>query len=97
MIYGLYSEGFRPGGTNRNRGNPYPVQFESDFLDNYEVGLRSMWGDGRLMLNATYFSMQWDDYQLEVVDPSNLACGNKKRRQHLLRSALAESDYQRWI
>ena len=26
--------------------------------------------------NATYFSMQWDDYQLEVVDPSNLACGN---------------------
>ncbi len=77
MIYGLYSEGFRPGGTNRNRGNPfYPVQFESDFLDNYEVGLRSMWGDGRLMLNATYFSMQWDDYQLEVVDPSNLACGN---------------------
>ena len=77
MIYGLYSEGFRAGGTNRNRGNPFfPVQFEPDFLDNYELGFRSMWADGTLMLNATYFSMQWDDYQLEVVDPSNLGCGN---------------------
>ena len=33
MIYGLYSEGFRPGGTNRGRGLPYfPQQYNSDKL-----------------------------------------------------------------
>ena len=33
--------------------------------------------NGRLRLNATYFDMQWKDYQLEVVDPSNRPCGEE--------------------
>ena len=75
MIYGLYSEGFRPGGTNRNRGEPFfPVQYDADKLKNLEFGTKNTFADGRVRLNATYFDMKWNDYQLEVVDPSHLPC-----------------------
>jgi outer membrane receptor protein involved in Fe transport len=78
MVYGLYSEGFRPGGTNRGRGLPYfPQQYESDKLKNFEVGTKNTFMGGRLRLNATYFDMKWNDYQLEVVDPSNRPCGSE--------------------
>jgi iron complex outermembrane receptor protein len=77
MVYGLYSKGFRPGGTNRGRGEPlFPREFDTDWLSNYEFGTKTTLANGRVRLNATYFHMTWDDYQLELIDPSNLACDN---------------------
>jgi len=77
MIYGLYSEGFRPGGTNRNRGIPFfASQYDADTLKNIELGSKNTFLDGRVRLNATYFDMSWDDFQLEVVDPSSRPCGS---------------------
>lgn len=76
LLYGLYSEGFRPGGTNRGRGLPFfPQQYESDILENIEFGAKMTLADGRVRLNLTYFDMSWNDYQLEVTDPSNITCG----------------------
>ena len=70
-IYGLYSEGFRPGGTNRGRGNPIlPLVYEPDKLKNTEIGIKTMWGDGRVRANLTWFDMEWEDFQMTVVDPS---------------------------
>jgi iron complex outermembrane receptor protein len=75
MFYALYSEGFRPGGTNRGRGIPvFPVQYDSDKLKNFEIGTKNTMANGRVRLNATYFDMKWNDYQLEVVDPGNRDC-----------------------
>jgi len=75
MLYALYSEGFRPGGTNRGRGDPFfPTQYESDILENFEVGTKNTFAGGRVRLNATYFDMSWKDYQLELIDPSNEPC-----------------------
>jgi iron complex outermembrane receptor protein len=71
MIYALFSEGFRPGGTNRGRGDPIlPHVFDADKLQNTEVGLKSIWADGRVRVNLTWYDMQWEDYQLSVLDPS---------------------------
>jgi iron complex outermembrane receptor protein len=76
MIYALYSEGFRPGGENRARGQPFfPVQYDADKLENFELGSKNTFADGRVRLNFTYFNMKWKDYQLEVVDPSWQTCG----------------------
>jgi outer membrane receptor protein involved in Fe transport len=75
MAYALYTEGYRPGGTNRIRGEPfYPSQYEPDTMTNYEVGLRSTIFNGAGRFNATVFYMDWEDYQLELVDPSNQQC-----------------------
>ena len=78
MFYALYSEGFRPGGTNRDRGDPFfPNQYDSDKLENFEIGTKNTLAGGRVRLNATYFNMKWKDYQLEVVDPSSRLCGSE--------------------
>jgi iron complex outermembrane recepter protein len=71
MIWSVYSEGFRVGGTNRGRGIPtLPVDYESDIVENTEFGLKSTWNDGKLQVNATLYDMTWNDMQLEVTDPS---------------------------
>jgi iron complex outermembrane recepter protein len=73
MMYALYSQGFRNGGANINRpGSVLPKVYGADFLDNYELGLKSRWADGKLQINATGYHMLWNDYQLEVVDPGPL-------------------------
>ena len=81
MVYGVYSEGYRVGGTNRGRGlniggdgkfgPTLPVDYESDILENTEFGLKSTWADGKIVFNAVYYTMKWKDMQIEVTDPSN--------------------------
>lgn len=73
MVYALYSDGFRAGGRNVVRpGTRLPADYEPDFLDNYELGLKSRWLDDRIAFNITAFKMEWKDYQVEVVDPGPL-------------------------
>ena len=75
MLYGLYTQGTRPGGINRSRGDPFfGTSYESDTMDNYEIGYRSLFGDGRGRFNLTAYHMVWEDYQLELTDPSNVPC-----------------------
>ncbi len=70
MVYALFSDGFRAGGRNVTRpGVVLPADYEPDFLDNYELGLKTRWAGGRYTLNLTAFKMEWKDYQVEVVDP----------------------------
>ena len=78
MIYALYSEGFRAGGANRNRVPEeltiLPLVYAPDKLNNFELGGKTRWFDDRLQVNATAFYMQWEDYQIESVDPSDTPC-----------------------
>ena len=76
MVYALYSEGYRPGGVNRGRSSApiYPDKYDADFLLNTEIGFKSTLADGNVRLNVTYFTMDWENYQIEFVDPSNLPC-----------------------
>ncbi len=78
MVYALYSEGYRPGGVNRGRSSApiYPDKYDADFLLNTEIGFKSTLADGNVRLNVTYFTMDWENYQIELVDPSNLPCGS---------------------
>ena len=71
MVYGLYSEGYRVGGTNRGRGDPtLPRVYEADTLENTELGLKSQFADGTVQLNLVLYSMEWKNMQIEVIDPS---------------------------
>jgi iron complex outermembrane receptor protein len=67
MVYFLFSQGFRLGGRNDNKSvntGLVPQFFNPDYLDNYEVGMKTRWLDGRMQLNVTAFLMKWKDYQL---------------------------------
>lgn len=75
MLYATYSEGFRRGGGNGGRrgsvfaaDGPYG-SYESDSLENYEIGSKNTLLNGRLTINATYYHMIWDDIQIQTEDP----------------------------
>lgn len=75
MVYGLYTQGKRVGGVNRQRGQPFfPAQYDSDLMDNYEVGYKSTFGNGMGRFNITAYHMEWKDYQHELTDPSSIDC-----------------------
>jgi len=77
MVYGLFTQGTRPGGVNRSRGEPFfPKNYESDLMDNYEAGYRSSFANGSGRFNATFYHMLWTDYQLQLTDPSSEGCPN---------------------
>jgi outer membrane receptor protein involved in Fe transport len=61
MIYGTWSEGYRPGGINRN---PFAGDYVSDFLTNWEVGWKTRWMDDRFQFNGAVFLEEWDDIQI---------------------------------
>ena len=66
MFYALASKGYRLGGANQAAlGLPFPIPetFDSDTLWNYELGARTVWNDGLIVLNATLFHVEWDDIQ----------------------------------
>ena len=60
LLYATWSEGFRPGGINRN---PFVGDYESDFLTNWELGWKTQWADGSVQFNGAVFFEQWDDLQ----------------------------------
>ncbi len=75
MAYALYTRGKRQGGVNRSRGEPFfPNTYDSDIMDNYEIGWRSTFAEGRGRANVTAYNMLWSDYQLNLVDPASQAC-----------------------
>lgn len=75
MMYGLYTRGKRPGGINRQRGEPFfPGTYVSDLMDNYEMGYKSTFGAGAGRFNVTGYHMKWSDYQHELTDPASTDC-----------------------
>jgi outer membrane receptor protein involved in Fe transport len=75
MVYGLYTRGKRPGGINRQRGEPFfPANYVSDLMDNYEFGYKSTFASGQGRFNVTAYHMEWKDYQHELTDPSSIDC-----------------------
>jgi len=49
-----------------------PVGYDSDQLQNHEIGLKSAWFDHRLILNVSAYTMKWSNIQLPLFDPVHL-------------------------
>ncbi|NKB35569.1 MAG: TonB-dependent receptor [Gammaproteobacteria bacterium] len=68
MTYVTYSHGFKSGGFN---GRPTVTgevsAFDPEFLNSYEIGMKSEWLDRRLRLNVAAFVYDYDDLQFGAV------------------------------
>jgi outer membrane receptor protein involved in Fe transport len=64
MIYGTWSEGYRPGGINRD---PNASEYVSDFLTNFEFGWKTQWANDRFQFNGAVFHEEWDDFQVSFA------------------------------
>ncbi|MES2490285.1 MAG: TonB-dependent receptor [Pseudomonadota bacterium] len=74
-IYGSVSKGFRYGGAQVLVGtltSPSPETFKSDYIWNYEIGLRTNWLDNTLFVDVTPFYLEWKQPQLQQADASGL-------------------------
>ena len=47
-----------------------PRDYSSDELKNYEIGLKSEWLDNRLRFNLAAYYMKWDDFAVQIEDPT---------------------------
>lgn len=60
-----YARGYRSGGSQLSvLGTSLP--FDAEFTNNYEVAFRSMFLDGRFVLNANAYYIDWTDQQVAV-------------------------------
>ncbi len=78
MTYASAARGYKAGGFNLDRVQSnnglssggqgiIPVNdtsFEGEFVDSFELGAKTTWADGNLLLNATLFHQTYDDFQL---------------------------------
>ena len=78
MTYASFARGYKGGGFNLDRvqsldGNSAsgpgitPVvdtSFGGEFVDSFELGTKTTWADGTLLLNATLFHQEYEDFQL---------------------------------
>jgi outer membrane receptor protein involved in Fe transport len=78
MTYGSAARGYKAGGFNLDRVQSanglssagqgiVPVNdtsFPGEFVDSYELGTKTTWAGGNLLLNATLFHQTYDDFQL---------------------------------
>ena len=67
MLYGLASQGYRPGGVNQTLGLPsYATTYNSDELWNYEIGLKTSLFDRKVTFNIDAFQMDWSNVQISA-------------------------------
>ncbi len=78
MTYGSAARGYKAGGFNLDRvqskdglsisgAGIVPVNdtsFPGEFVDSYELGTKTTWAGGNLLLNATLFHQTYSDFQL---------------------------------
>ncbi len=89
MVYGLYSKGFRAGGFSGRPGTyeAASIAYDPETVDNYELGWKSEWMDGRVRFNGSVFMMKYDDKQEEQSVPT---AGGTGQQTLVLNAAQAE-------
>ncbi len=67
MIYGNVARGFKPGGFNTNEVIELAGQgYLPEFVDAYEIGLKSQWLDNTVFIDIALFYNDYTDQQIGV-------------------------------
>ncbi|MBT3897137.1 TonB-dependent receptor [Pseudomonadales bacterium] len=74
MVFGSYSEGFKSGGFFGRQANfDINPTYEPEYVESFEVGMKSTLLDGRMIFNPTVFLSQYKDKQESILIPINLS------------------------
>jgi len=66
LFFGTYSEGFRPGGFNRNAD--VPLTYAADEMTNLEIGWKTTLANDTVRFNGSIYKINWDKMQIGVTD-----------------------------
>lgn len=64
MAYATAAKGYKSGGFYMFAADGYPTNYDQETLWNYEIGIKSVLMDNRLMLNAAAYYMDHSDMQV---------------------------------
>lgn len=70
LFYAFYSKGYKGGGINPPQpvgAEVFPLTFEPEFVNSYEVGTKNTFNDGTVQLNATGFVYDYVGYQITQI------------------------------
>lgn len=85
LLYGLAATGYKTGGFNARAAAPnIPLEFDAETTLTYELGVKSVLFDGRLVLNANVYTMVLEDFQDSILNPitaSGFIVGNAGDRE----------------
>ena len=75
MYYFSAKEGFKAGGLDHQitANDPERQRIESEEVTAFEIGAKWTLADGRGRINASLFSAEYDNYQVSLFDPVELA------------------------
>lgn len=75
MYYITAKEGFKAGGLDHQATNPSPERqrIEAEEVTAVEIGAKWTLADGRARVNASLFNAEYDNYQVSLFDPINIA------------------------
>lgn len=79
MVYATFAKGYRSGGFNGRVDSleSATVAYDPESVDNFEVGFKSEWANGRVRLNGAVFYMDYQDKQEEIGLASDGATGQR--------------------
>ena len=76
MVYGAYTHGFKPGGSNLTFGREDVIApklvlptFQEETVDAYELGVKADVGGARGRINAAVFRYDYKNLQFQATDP----------------------------
>ena len=82
MLYGLISRGYKAGGFNASSAIPVEDrEYETEFMWNYETGIKGNWLENNLTMQASIFYQQRDDIQSKQSLVLSLDSGNPFSQQ----------------
>jgi len=67
-VYTSLGKGFKAGGFN-TWAPPGSESYGEEHAWNFEAGAKTTWAQGRVLVNAAYYRINWDDMQLNVPTP----------------------------
>jgi outer membrane receptor protein involved in Fe transport len=65
MLYARIASGYQPGGPNLALPG-VPTSVEASKLTNYEVGLKTLLDERRIMIDVAAFDIEWDKIQISA-------------------------------
>ncbi|MDJ0879186.1 MAG: TonB-dependent receptor [Halieaceae bacterium] len=77
MLYASFAQGFKSGGFNQLRtAVGLSGEFDDERSRNYELGWKGTWLERRLQVNGTVFYIDYDDFQAQGFDGTNITVRN---------------------
>jgi iron complex outermembrane recepter protein len=72
LLYAVASEGYRSGGFNGRAASLFSATtpYQPETVESVEIGAKTEWFDGELILNIAAFTTKYDDKQEESVQPT---------------------------